>query len=121
MYAVIFIDVNELKKMNDTFGHARGDLLIQTIAYVLSNVAGKNHVFRLGGDEFLVLMPCSNDEEAITIIDRMEQSMTTHHCSAAIGYVLCLAPLHDLEGIIHQADERMYSDKKRKHMCREDN
>ncbi|WP_303298137.1 diguanylate cyclase domain-containing protein [Mitsuokella multacida] len=120
MYAVIFIDVNGLKKMNDTFGHARGDLLIQTIAYVLSNVAGKNHVFRLGGDEFLVLMPCSSDEEAITIIDRMEQSMTTHHCSAAIGYVLCLAPFHDLEGIIHQADEKMYSDKKRKHMRRDD-
>lgn len=120
MYAVIFVDVNRLKKMNDTFGHARGDLLIQTIAYVLSNVAGKNHVFRFGGDEFLVLMPCSSDEEAITIIDRMEQSMTTHHCSAAIGYVLCLAPFHDLEGIIHQADERMYSDKKRKHMRRDD-
>lgn len=120
MYAVIFVDVNGLKKMNDTFGHARGDLLIQTIAYVLSNVAGKNHVFRLGGDEFLVLMPCSNDEEAITIIDHMEQSMETHRCSAAIGYVLCLAPFHDLEGIIHQADERMYSDKKRKHMRRDD-
>lgn len=120
MYAVIFIDVNELKKMNDTFGHARGDLLIQTIAYVLSNVAGKNHVFRLGGDEFLVLMPCSNDEEAITIIDHMEQSMATHRCSAAIGYVLCLAPFHDLDGLIHQADEKMYSDKKRKHMRRDD-
>lgn len=120
MYAVIFIDVNKLKKMNDTFGHARGDLLIQTIAYVLSNVAGKNHVFRLGDDEFLVLMPCSNDEEAITIIDRMEQSMATHRCSAAIGYVLCLAPFHDLDGLIHQADEKMYSDKKRKHMRRDD-
>lgn len=120
MYAVIFIDVNELKKMNDTFGHARGDLLIQTIAYVLSNVAGKNHVFRLGGDEFLVLMPCSNDEEAITIIDHMKQSMATHRCSAAIGYVLCLAPFHDLDGLIHQADEKMYSDKKRKHMRRDD-
>lgn len=120
MYAVIFIDVNGLKKMNDTFGHARGDLLIQTIAYVLSNVAGKNHVFRLGGDEFLALMPCSSDEEAVTIIDRMEQSMATHHCSAAIGYVLCLAPFHDLDGLIHQADEKMYSDKKCKHMCRDD-
>ena len=120
MYAVIFVDVNGLKKMNDTFGHARGDLLIQTIAYVLSNVAGKNHVFRLGGDEFLVLMPCSNDEEAITIIDHMEQSMETHRCSAAIGYVLCLAPFHDLDGLIHQADEKMYSDKKRKHMRRDD-
>lgn len=120
MYAVIFVDVNGLKKMNDTFGHARGDLLIQTIAYVLSNVAGKNHVFRLGGDEFLVLMPCSNDEEAITIIDHIEQSMETHRCSAAIGYVLCLAPFHDLDGLIHQADEKMYSDKKRKHMRRDD-
>lgn len=120
MYAIFFIDVNGLKKMNDTFGHARGDLLIQTIAYVLSNIAGKDHIFRLGGDEFLMLMPCNSDEEAIIIIDRIEQSMRIHHCSAAIGYVLCLAPFSDLDAIIHEADEKMYRDKKKKHMCRED-
>lgn len=120
MYAIFFIDVNGLKKMNDTFGHARGDLLIQTIAYVLSNIAGKDHIFRLGGDEFLMLMPCRSDEEAIDIVDRIEQNMCIHHCSAAIGYVLCLAPFSDLDAIIHEADEKMYRDKKKKHMCRED-
>lgn len=120
MYAIFFIDVNGLKKMNDTFGHARGDLLIQTIAYVLANIAQKDHVFRLGGDEFLALMPCRSDEEAIIIIDRIEQSMHIHHCSAAIGYVLCLAPFSNLDAIIHEADEKMYRDKKKKHMCRED-
>lgn len=78
MYAIFFIDVNGLKKMNDTFGHARGDLLIQTIAYVLADIAPKDHVFRLGGDEFLALMPCRSDEEAIIIIDRIEQSMRMH-------------------------------------------
>lgn len=119
MYAIFFIDVNGLKKMNDTFGHARGDLLIQTIAYVLADIAPKDHVFRLGGDEFLALMPCRSDEEAIIIIDRIEQSMRIHHCSAAIGYVLCLAPFSDLDAIIHEAD-KMYRDKKKKHMCRED-
>ncbi len=120
MYAIFFIDVNGLKKMNDTFGHARGDLLIQTIAYVLADIAQKDHVFRLGGDEFLALMPCRSDEEAIIIIGRIEQSMRIHHCSAAIGYVLCLAPFSDLDAIIHEADEKMYRDKKKKHMCRED-
>ena len=111
MYAIFFIDVNGLKKMNDTFGHARGDLLIQTIAYVLADIAPKDHVFRLGGDEFLALMPCRSDEEAIIIIDRIEQSMHIHHCSAAIGYVLCLAPFSNLDAIIHEADEKMYRDK----------
>lgn len=120
MYAIFFIDVNGLKKMNDTFDHARGDLLIQTIAYVLADIAPKDHVFRLGGDEFLALMPCRSDEEAIIIIDRIEQSMRIHHCSAAIGYVLCLAPFSDLDAIIHEADEKMYRDKKKKHMGRED-
>lgn len=46
--------------------------------------------------------------------------MRTHNCSAAIGYVLCLAPFSDLDAIIHEADEKMYRDKKKKHMCRED-
>ena len=120
MYAIFFIDVNGLKKMNDTFGHARGALLIQTIAYVLADIAAKDHVCRLGGDEFLALMPCRSDEEAIIIIARIEQSMHIHHCSAAIGYVLCLAPFSNLDDIIHEADEKMYRDKKKKHMCRED-
>lgn len=120
MYAVIFIDVNGLKKMNDTFGHARGDLLIQTIAYVLSNVAGKDHVFRLGGDEFLAIMPCKDDTEAVTLLDHIEQGMHTHQCSAALGYVLCLAPFSNLDALIHKADEKMYRDKKEKHMRRED-
>ena len=108
MYAIFFIDVNGLKKMNDTFGHARGDLLIQTIAYVLADIAPKDHVFRLGGDEFLALMPCRSDEEAIIIIDRIEQSMRIHHCSAAIGYVLCLAPFSDLDAIIHDLELIFY-------------
>lgn len=120
-YAVIFADINGLKKMNDTFGHERGDLLIQTVAYVLSNIAGKGHVFRLGGDEFLSVMPCEDDTGAVTILERIEQGMHTHQCSAALGYVLCLAPFSDLDAVIHEADERMYQDKKKKHMRREDN
>lgn len=119
-YAVIFADINGLKKMNDTFGHERGDLLVQTIAYVLSNIAGKEHVFRLGGDEFLAIMPCKDDTGAVTILDHIEQSMYAHQCSAALGYVLCLAPFSNLDAVIHQADERMYRDKKKKHMRRED-
>lgn len=119
-YAVIFADINGLKRMNDTFGHERGDLLIQTIAYVLSNIAGKEHVFRLGGDEFLAIMPCQDDTEAVMILDRIEQGMHTHQCSAALGYVLCLAPFSDLDALIHEADKKMYHDKKKKHMCRED-
>lgn len=119
-YAVIFADINGLKKMNDTFGHERGDLLIQTIAYVLSNIAGKEHVFRLGGDEFLAIMPCQDDTEAVTLLDHIEQGMHTHHCSAALGYVLCLAPFSNLDALIHKADEKMYRDKKEKHMRRED-
>lgn len=106
--------------MNDTFGHERGDLLVQTIAYVLSNIAGKEHVFRLGGDEFLAIMPCKDDTGAVTILDHIEQSMYAHQCSAALGYVLCLAPFSNLDAVIRQADERMYRDKKKKHMRRED-
>lgn len=48
------------------------------------------------------------------------RTCASNHCSAAIGYVLCLAPFSDLDAIIHEADEKMYRDKKKKHMCRED-
>lgn len=55
-FALIMFDINDLKPTNDTFGHDQGDNLIITVATLMQNVFGQDNVFRIGGDEFVVLL-----------------------------------------------------------------
>ena len=57
--AFVFGDVNGLKRMNDVHGHEAGDVLIKTVARIMQRAqqgAGEGHVFRMGGDEFLMIV-----------------------------------------------------------------
>lgn len=60
-FSVVVADINDLKKVNDTYGHECGDILIQNAATVLKTVWDRNCVYRIGGDEFAVV--CSDVEE----------------------------------------------------------
>ena len=54
--SLIFLDLDKLKMVNDTFGHSKGDLLIKEVANILKKCLNKeDHVFRTGGDEFVLL------------------------------------------------------------------
>lgn len=119
-YAIIFTDINGLKKTNDTYGHERGDLLIQTVSFVLTEILGHDNVFRLGGDEFLSIAPCENAIGAGNLLRRIENHLKAHAASAALGYVIRQAPFGNIDDIIHEADTNMYRDKQKKHMTRED-
>ncbi len=119
-YAIIFTDINGLKKTNDTYGHERGDLLIQTVAFVLTEIMGRGRVFRLGGDEFLSITPCENAIGAGNLLQRIEVNLKAHKASAALGYVIEKAPFGDIDALIKRADANMYHDKQQKHMTREE-
>lgn len=119
-YAIIFTDINGLKKTNDTLGHEQGDLLIQTVAFVLTEIIGQDKVFRLGGDEFLSITPCENAMGAGNLLRRIEKHLKAHAASATLGYVIRQAPFGDIDDIIHEADANMYRDKQKKHRTRED-
>ena len=68
--AVIFWDVNNLKKTNDTKGHETGDVLIRTIADSIHMLTTDEHkAFRIGGDEFVMIMSNSTKEDAIKKIN----------------------------------------------------
>ena len=54
-YCVAVFDIDLLKQVNDNYGHACGDMIIRGAAGVISRVFGKEHVYRIGGDEFLVI------------------------------------------------------------------
>lgn len=66
--AFVFGDVNGLKRMNDVHGHEAGDVLIKTVARIMQRAqqgAGEGHVFRMGGDEFLMIVEHADGQKRL--------------------------------------------------------
>lgn len=114
-------DVNNLKKMNDTYGHEAGDKLIIKAADSIRKVTDMQvHGYRIGGDEFLMVACNKTEEEINAIRERWEKELTrlnTYddgiHCVIALG-VAYGGRGYDISDLLRQADERMYEDKKSK-------
>ncbi|HZW81922.1 MAG TPA: sensor domain-containing diguanylate cyclase, partial [Candidatus Deferrimicrobium sp.] len=76
LVSLIMLDLNDLKIINDTFGHTKGDFVLQQIALALKkNVRGMDIVSRYGGDEFAVILPGADTEEALLVAQRMETAV----------------------------------------------
>ncbi len=113
--SVLYIDLDNLKHVNDTFGHAAGDEFIASLVRILRDaLRGSDAVGRLGGDEFLVVLPETNGSGASTVSERIRASLMTRTftfsgvpmiLSASIGY----ASLGEdgPEGLLEVADARM--------------
>jgi diguanylate cyclase (GGDEF)-like protein len=111
---VCFIDVDHLKKVNDTHGHAEGDNLLRTVARSLrENVRNSDYICRLGGDEFLVIFPACNLVTARFIIKTIRQELNViHKIDFSFGFA---AYDHgnkaDANTLVETADRNMYKDK----------
>ena len=114
-YAFVFGDINGLKRMNDTLGHEAGDRLIRTVASVFCDFIGSTNVFRMGGDEFLLVVKDADEAQTQTMLKEMRQSFAEKKVSVALGFVVQQAPVEDIDQIIHAADAHMYEDKRRFH------
>lgn len=109
----IFADINGLKHVNDTYGHREGDALIQRAAQVMIDLFDKKHVFRMGGDEFLLYKEIEEAEEAEKYVSLLKASAAYHHVSLAIGSSIAIAPVTDINAFIKEVDKKMYEDKGR--------
>jgi diguanylate cyclase (GGDEF)-like protein len=117
---VIFLDVNDLKKYNDTIGHHAGDLLLQKAAESINAALKENvHAFRTGGDEFVVVMPnCAEsdiDEFLIEWREKLQELNTKDdgiHCSVSAGSAFGTGQ-YNVSDLLKLADERMYEEKRR--------
>ncbi len=117
--SVLVFDLNGLKGVNDSEGHAAGDSLLRRTGEVLTN-ATQGHpycVARVGGDEFAVLMPGCDERLAASLKGRVESVMelnnqfySGHHLSLAIGHATCLNA-GDVEDALHRADRAMFEAK----------
>lgn len=114
-FAIFIIDVNGLKKVNDTNGHDKGNELIITVARCISEVFGEEFVYRIGGDEFVAIKTNANDEKCIYLRELLKQKLLENKnivkYSAAIGYSI-FKTNKDFEQVFKEADSNMYEDKK---------
>jgi diguanylate cyclase (GGDEF)-like protein len=119
--SVLAMDLNGLKLINDTQGHTAGDSLLRRAGEVLqkagSDTAGC--IARVGGDEFIALLPSSDERTANALKERIESVMDLNNqfypgqkLSLSIGIATCHSAA-DVEQCVQLADQRMYAQKKR--------
>lgn len=122
-FAVAVIDINDLKKINDSYGHEYGDALIRNAATVLKKV-WKNNVYRIGGDEFAVVLLNSDDTTVKQEVLRVEEEVNrfkTQNTAEELRLQLAVGtavynPQMDGEyvDVFRRADVAMYKDKRSK-------
>lgn len=113
---VIQADINGLKIMNDAFGHDAGDELLLLAANALKKHFKKEQIFRIGGDEFLVLLPQTTYDQAELIIDEVASSLeneTINGMEVSISYGIAtkVTTEQDILVITKLAEDRMYKNK----------
>lgn len=116
--AVLFIDLNRFKEINDSFGHTLGDELLCAVAHRLEGCIPKEYTMgRLGGDEFAVLIPAVQDYQLAShlsqeILDQFDTPFLIQNCefviSATIGIVIGNSDYSSSEDLVRDADIAMY-------------
>jgi diguanylate cyclase (GGDEF)-like protein/PAS domain S-box-containing protein len=116
--AVLCLDLDRFKEVNDLFGHAAGDAVLQTVAARVTAVLAKDQMMaRLGGDEFAILMPrvrnpADAGELAETILEALRapggDTPETNSISTSIGIAICPNDAMDREALLSHADTALY-------------
>ena len=124
--ALIFIDVDDLKIVNDRHGHKKGDNYLRAIARVLTKAVREIDVVgRWGGDEFVVALINAGDKEALIVAQKLKRRIAAlslfkridpnFRCSASFGLIATdgsiLHPNYGLHALIEKADRAMYEAK----------
>jgi len=117
-FAVLFLDLDRFKVVNDSLGHQAGDTLLKLIAYELSSILrGKDTVARLGGDEFVILIEdLESDQKAFDIAQRITDFLTEPFVinnqlvftGTSIGILFSDKRYNDADTMLRDADTAMY-------------
>lgn len=127
--ALVYIDLDGMKRINDTFGHHEGDVALRETAGILRQTFRKADIIaRLGGDEFVILALLEEAEDHDSLCERLEEHLAQLNAGAGRQYSLslsCGVTLHkpslptSIEELVDVADRRMYEQKKGKKAARE--
>ena len=111
--AMILLDMNGLKTVNDEQGHLAGDQALTAIAdAMIRSIGGGQRVYRIGGDEFVVFCMRLPEEKVLAMIGKIRAALQKTAYSCSIGYVM-VRPEDDMENVYIEADKKMYQDKQK--------
>ena len=122
--AAAYLDLDHFKKINDTYGHDVGDIVLKQFSHLVKNsVRESDLVFRLGGEEFFILMPYVDKKGAQSIIERTREILKKDGCihigkeeicyTFSAGITDTIESGHNLDDLIKAADKRLYEAKTR--------
>jgi diguanylate cyclase (GGDEF)-like protein len=115
--ALLFVDIDHFKTVNDTFGHPKGDVVLATVAGLLQAIAdGKGNVYRYGGEEMVVVLPNHSVEEAVSVAERMRRAIEkqeTGEVSVTASFGVAVLPEHSAtaDELLTAADKAVYDAK----------
>lgn len=130
-FAIVMVDLNSLKKINDTFGHDAGNKYIIGSCGIIGDVYKHSPIYRVGGDEFVVVLQGRDYDRRGELLDMLKDRFRSagavperepwERYSAAVGMAEYSAAGHDtVKQVFRRADERMYENKKEMKMARAD-
>lgn len=122
-FAVVVVDVDRFKEVNDQFGHQAGDTVLKTIAQrMFTNTRATDTVARIGGDEFLIVLMGVNDQKTVDeqcakiaeiITAPIHYKTTDIKVTASLGYALFGKDTKTVEALVQSADHKMYKNKRK--------
>lgn len=120
---VIMIDIDDFKKVNDTYGHIVGDFVLRKLAKILTNIAGGagNIISRFGGEEFIISIAECDKKELLLLGEEIRRKIEVSELTfrrkkiiftVSLGAILCSGDGNDVEMLIHKVDALLYKAKK---------
>lgn len=118
--SIILVDLDHFKEINDSYGHIAGDQLLQTVAERFNHSLRQMDIFgRYGGDEFIVLLPETNIDQARLAAERLHKAVTSNSVETSRGTIpleisIGVASLHntdDMERLLIKTDQALYKAK----------
>jgi diguanylate cyclase (GGDEF)-like protein len=116
-HAFLLCDLDHFKQVNDRFGHAAGDAVLQDVAYTMrATLRAGDSIYRVGGEEILVILPGAGHEDALEIAERLRLAVRERRpvgvsVSLSIGVAVAEPGLVDCEDLLSRADSALYAAK----------
>jgi len=125
-YTIAIFDIDDFKKINDTYGHQAGDCVLQSLSQTLGEFSDPDYVnVRWGGEEFVLYMPATDEQKAYEHLEKLRkiiEDSTVEYEKLKINITVTIgmstgSNLINYENVIHDADEKLYAGKRNGKNC----